>query len=75
MTSDVDGSDSVTSLFSGVDGLVVTNDSVSSDWTSSPWTLAGLVVFGCVAVTALFGVVIPVLADLVFGWIPRIVML
>lgn len=75
MTSDVEGTDTVISLFSGPDGVDVTNDSVSADWTSSPWTLAGLVLVGCVAVTALFGVVIPVLADLVFGWIPQIVML
>jgi threonine/homoserine/homoserine lactone efflux protein len=75
MTSDVDGSDTVTGLFSGPDGLVVTTDAVSADWTSSPWTLAGLVLVGCVAVTALLGVVIPVLADLVFGWIPQFVLL
>lgn len=75
MALDVDGTDTVISLFSGPDGLVVTDDTVSADWTSSPWTLAGLVAVGCVAVTALFGVVIPVLADLVFGWIPQIVML
>ena len=74
MTSDVDTTDSVTSLFSGPDGLVITNDPVSPDWTSSPWTLAGLVLVGCVAVTALFGVVIPVLADLVFGWMPALFM-
>lgn len=72
MTRDVDGTDSVDSLFSGPDGLDVTHDRVSPDWTSSPWTLAGLIVVGCLAVTALFGVVIPVLADLVLGWIPRI---
>ncbi|MBF4634542.1 hypothetical protein ITJ38_09035 [Agreia pratensis] len=72
MTSDVDGTDPVTSLFSGADGVVVTNDTVSADWTSSPWTLAGLVLVGCVAVSALFAVVIPVLADLVFGWMPAI---
>jgi hypothetical protein len=75
MTSDVDGTDTVISLFSDADGIVVTNDTVAADWTSSPWTLAGLVLVGCVAVTALFVVVIPVLADLVLGWIPQIVML
>ncbi|SMQ68245.1 hypothetical protein [Agreia sp. VKM Ac-1783] len=72
MTSDVDGTDSVTSLFEGQDDLVVTNDTVRADWTSSPWTLVGLVLVGCVAVTALLAFVIPVLADLVFGWIPAI---
>jgi hypothetical protein len=75
MTIDVDGTDTVTSLFSGADGIDVTSDTVTADWTSSPWTLAGLVLVGCVAVTALFGVVIPVLADLVFGWIPQIAFL
>jgi hypothetical protein len=53
----------------------VTTDTVAADWTSSPWTLAGLVAVGCVAVTALFGVVIPVAADLLFGWMPQIVLL
>jgi len=75
MTSDVDGTDTVTSLFSGDDDLVVTHDTVSADWTSSPWTLALLVLVGCVAVTALFGVVIPVLADLVLGWMPLVFVL
>ncbi|MDN4638731.1 hypothetical protein QCD70_00590 [Agreia sp. PsM10] len=75
MTSDVDGTDTVTSLFSGDDELVVTPDTVSADWTSSPWTLAVLVLIGCVAVTALFGVVIPVLADLVLGWMPLVFVL
>ena len=75
MTSDVDETDSVTSLFSGPDGFVVTDDSVSADWTSPPWTLAGLVLVGCVAVTALLVVVIPVVADLVLGWLPAIVVL
>ncbi|KJC65642.1 hypothetical protein SAMN06295879_2768 [Agreia bicolorata] len=75
MTSDVDSTDSVTSLFSGADGLIVTTDTVTADWTSSPWTLSGLVLVGCVAVTALLVVVIPVLADLVFGWIPQIILL
>ena len=75
MTSDVDGTETVTSLFSGEDGLVVTHDTVSADWTSSPWTLIVLVLVGCVAVTALFGVVIPVLADLVLGWIPLVFVL
>jgi len=72
MTSDVDGTDTVTSLFSGDGGLVVTHDAEPADWTSSPWTLAALVLVGCLAVTALFGVVIPVLADLVLGWIPLV---
>ena len=75
MTSDVDGTDTVTCLFSGADGFVVTDDTVSADWTSSLWTLAALVLVGCVALTALLCVVIPVLADLIFGWMPQIAML
>jgi hypothetical protein len=76
MTGDLDErADGLTALFAGAEGIEVASDAEVADWTSSPWTLAALVAVGCVAVTALLVVVIPVAADLIFGWIPQLSLL
>ena len=62
----------LTAFISGADGATMTDDAVTADWTSSPWTLLALLVVGCLALTALIALVIPVAADLVFGWIPAL---
>ncbi|CAD6001703.1 hypothetical protein [Agreia sp. COWG] len=72
MSIDADSTaDGLEILFEGSDGLAADDSEMAPAWSSSPWTLAGLVVIGCLAVTALIGVVLPVAADLVLGWLPR----
>jgi hypothetical protein len=76
MTTDGESAaEGLTAFLSGADGLKVTDDAVAADWTSSPWTLLALLAVGCVALTALFALVIPVAADLLFGWMPALMAL
>jgi hypothetical protein len=62
----------LTAFLSGADDATMTEDAVTADWTSSPWTLLALLAVGCLALTALIALVIPVATDLLFGWIPAL---